>query len=166
LAELLNDGLPVIALESTSQVLREAERVLDKTSRPDLATKPRAMRSRIIEFAIRPERPAPAIGAILAQEFRDGGWTRIHLALVSPDPLGLELAEHSNPEIRRMWRQALLESLVFARCGFSIAWCEHRGHYFVSDDSRRKDCSWHRLAGQQARWRREHPTWKLKRQGG
>lgn len=102
---------------------------------------------------------APLFGPVrdfidVADQFELGGWkmVQINLLLGAGAPMA--------PAVRRLFLEAVLESLVFERFGFVISHCEHGDHRFVSDDRRRKDCAVHRLAGQQARWRRRHPGWK------
>lgn len=46
------------------------------------------------------------------------------------------------------------ECLLFELFGFRPMWCEHSRHWYVSDDTRRKDCPRHRWAGQKARYRK------------
>jgi hypothetical protein len=86
-------------------------------------------------------------GPTLVRLFEFGGWGFFqHQLLWHP------LVE-SNPQARRTWRLALMESLYLSRAGFLLRWCEYGRHWFFSDDPRRKDCFVHRVAGQQARWR-------------
>jgi hypothetical protein len=87
----------------------------------------------------------------VAHQFKLGGWKLVQIVLL----LGAE--ESMPPAVRRLLLRAVLESLVFERFGFVISHCKHGDHWFVSDDRRRKDCVAHRLAGQQARWRKRHP---------
>ena len=86
--------------------------------------------------------------------FKLGGWKVVQLLLLT------EAGEPMAPVLRRLVLSAVIESLVFERFKFVVSHCQHGDHWFVSDDRRRTDCVVHRLAGQQARWRQRHPSWK------
>lgn len=96
------------------------------------------------------------LGRVLALLFKEGGWLEVQLVLLRIQPPTFS----QDAELQELWMEALKEAILFERCGFVVAQCAHGRHYYVSDDPRRKDCPEHRLAGQQARWRKRHPRWK------
>jgi hypothetical protein len=146
LAHLLNEGTPPTFLEWSAELVKS----IGLSSKPfeKLRTQP---------ISGLPE----GFGKLLVYMFEDSasGWKNVEFFLIRLLPF----AHGKDDALREVWREALREALIFERCGFVIAWCEHRKHYYVSDNRLRKDCEWHRKAGQQARWRERHPEWKLKR---
>lgn len=142
---LLNDGISAPVLEFGKELARI------------LGAKPAS--KEVIAARVNASRLTPAVGRLLAQLLEEGSWLGLQIFLLERHPL----ATATDSKLREMWKEALKESILFERCGFVVAWCAHKQHYYLSDDRRRKDCPWHRLAGQQARWRQRHPAWKLRR---
>jgi hypothetical protein len=89
----------------------------------------------------------------LRQAFRRDGWTGVQIALLLPEEPTVKTAP-GHRQLRDWLDMALLESLVFPRFGFGIAWCEQGRHWYVCGDARQKDCPPHNLAGEKARWRK------------
>lgn len=92
-------------------------------------------------------------GTRLVEGFNQGGWKGMQLNLLWRHPLASAAGLQS-----KIWKLAFMETLVFERAGCRIAWCQHKKHWFVSNDRRRKDCLEHRKAGQQVRWYRKSRT--------
>jgi hypothetical protein len=101
-------------------------------------------------------------GQKLRRVFQRGGWPPLQFFLTYGQPTDLEPPLSPSDDAKRTWammtryawRDAVLESLAFARAGFDIGWCEHGQHWYVRGDVRQTDCPRHKKAGQQARWRR------------
>lgn len=109
------------------------------------------LRRRRIPLFPRDDKYVPVgTGFVLARAFQRSGWKGIQATV-------LLLRQYSrDPSTDREWDQALLESLVFEQAGFDVGWCFHKAHWFIRDDRRRKDCTRHRVAGWQARFRKKN----------
>lgn len=94
-----------------------------------------------------------AVGA-----FETGGWKGLQVWCL----MSLQERLRTPKFIRNLLADGTYDSLFFEAFGFVVSRCQQGDHWYVSDDKRRKDCIAHRLAGQQARWRRRHPAWKLR----
>ncbi len=93
-----------------------------------------------------------------AGTFNTGGWKGFQVWCL----MSLQERPSAPIFIRNLLADATYDSLFFEAFGFVVSHCQHGDHWYVSDDKRRKDCIAHRLAGQQARWRRRHPARKLR----
>jgi hypothetical protein len=101
-----------------------------------------------------------SVGKALLRVFKRGGWMALGFFLAgqtSEDLPGLaRLGLPSKPLqlAEDLANRALWEVTFFTNAGCNISWCDHAKHWFVSEDRRRIDCIFHRVAGQKARYRR------------
>jgi hypothetical protein len=150
LAHVLNGGPPPGMVKYVLEVARglRAKTAAGVRSEKDIMSRLKA-----------DPRLIPELGHVLAWLFKTGGWLGVQFLLLQRQPPTFS----HDAELRELWMEALKESILFERCGFVVARCDHGQHCYASDDLRRKDCPQHRLAGQQARWRKRHPEWKRRK---
>ncbi len=90
-------------------------------------------------------------GIVLRDAFDRHGWLGIQSCMFHAT------GSHPQSSVPGMtYRQALLESLLFAHYGFLVKRCIEGGHWYVTGDPRRLECPDHATRGQQKRFRAKH----------
>lgn len=93
---------------------------------------------------------APNTGRALRAVFHREGWRTLQLLLLWAFGPGTPFF----PKEPVTWKTIVNESLVLGHLGFELAWCQHGRHWYFSDRAGRKECVYHRRAGQADRYRR------------